>query len=169
MRRIASQPGVLGILAAALLASPTPCLGQEGTPLEGAWVITSWTSPGGDTNVEPQPGLLVFTKTHYSIMFVPGSELRTRWTGEEMTDAEMVAAYTTVIANSGRYDVNANELTTRAFVAKNPNYMGDWPDNEVTYTFEIDGEGRLHLTWGGGPTSAWKAVLRQVDSEPPPW
>lgn len=168
MRRIASQTVALGILATVLLAIPTPGVGQEGTPVEGAWVVTSWTSPDGDTNAEPRPGLLVFTKTHYSIMFVPGSEPRTQWTGEQMTDADMVAAYPTIIANSGRYEVNGNELTTRAFVAKNPNYMGEWPENAVTYTFEIDGEGRLHLTWGSGPASGLKAVMRQVDSEPAP-
>ena len=170
MRRIASQPVALGILAAVLLASPTPGVGQEGTPVEGAWVVTSWTSPDGDTNAEPQPGLFVFTKTHYSIMFVPGSEARAQYTGEQMTDADMLAAYTTVTANSGRYEVSGNELTTRAYVAKNPNYMGGWPENAATYTFEIDGEGMLHLTWGSdaGPATGWTASMRQVDDQPAP-
>jgi len=168
MLRIASHPVTLGILAAVLLVSPTPGVGQEGTPVEGAWVFVSITSPDGETNAQPRPGLLVFTKTHYSMMFVASEEPRAQYTGEEMTDADMVAAYTTFVANSGRYEVNGNELTSRAFVAKDPNYMGAWPENAITCTFEIDGEGMLHLTWPeewGG----YKAMMRQVDGEPAPW
>ena len=170
MRRIASQTVAVGILAAALLAYATPGAAQESTPVEGAWVVTSWTSPNGDTNAESQPGLFVFTKTHYSIMFVNTPEPRAQYTGEQMTDADRIAAYPTFTANSGRYEVSGNELTTRAFVAKDPNYMGAWPENAVTYTFEIDAEGMLHLTWGSdaGAASGWKAIMRQVEGEPAP-
>ena len=152
------------MLLAIGLALPAAVDAQE-TPVAGAWVVTSWQIPDGELNEQPQPGLFVFTRTHYSIMFVLGAEPRARYTGEEMTDADMLAAYTTVVANSGRYEVKGNELTTRAYVAKNPNYMGDWPDNAATYTFEIDGEGMLHLTWSNG----LKAIMRQVDGEPAPF
>jgi hypothetical protein len=171
MRRIASLTAAVGSLAAILLASPTPGVAQDGTPVEGAWVVTSWVSPDGTTNDEPQPGLFVFTKTHYTMMFALGVESRARYEGEQLTDAEMVTAYGTFVANSGRYEVSGNELTTRAYVAKDPNYMGDWPENVQTYTFEIDEEGMLHLTFGadfgtlGGPT----AILRQVDDQPAPF
>ena len=168
MRRIAPHTVALGIFLAVLLASPTPGVGQEGTPVEGAWVVGSWTSPDGETNALPRPGLFVFTKTHYSIMFVPSEEPRAPYTGEEMTDADMVAAYTTFIANSGRYEVKGNELATRALVANNPNYMGAWPENSTSYRFEIDGEGRLHLTWPD-ELGGRKAIMRQVDGEPAPW
>jgi len=171
MHRIASQTLTVGILAAALMAFATPAVAQESTPVDGAWVVTSWTNPDGTTLDQPQPGLFVFSQTHYSMMFALGAEPRARYEGEELTDEEMVTAYGTFVANSGRYEVSGNELTTRAYVAKDPNYMGDWPENAQTYTFEIDAEGMLHLTFStdfgtlGGPT----AILRQVDGQPAPW
>ncbi len=168
MRLIASQTVALGILATVLLARPTPGVGQEGTPVEGAWVVASWISPNGETLAQPQPGLFVFTRTHYSMMFVLSQEPRVLYWGEEMTPADMVAAYPTIVANSGRYEVSGNEITTWAFVAKDPNYMGAWPENAVTYTFEIDSEGSLHLT-SSDEWSGFRAIMRQVDGEPAPW
>jgi hypothetical protein len=161
----------VGILAAVLMAYATPAVAQESTPVEGAWVFTSWVGPDGTTTDQPQPGLFVFSKTHYSMMFTLGAEPRAQYEGEDMTDEEMVTAYGTFVANSGRYEVSGNELTTRAYVAKDPNYMGSWPENAETYTFEIDAEGMLHLTWGPdfGTIGGAKAILRQVDSEPAPW
>ncbi|MFV1986219.1 MAG: hypothetical protein ACC682_03005 [Gemmatimonadota bacterium] len=73
------------------------------------------------------------------------------------------AAYASFIANTGRYVVEGDQIKTRAYVAKDPNYMGDWPDNESTYTFRIDDEGMLHLTFGTGPGSGRTAILRPVD------
>jgi hypothetical protein len=159
------------ILAATLMTYATSAVAQEATPVEGAWVVTSWVSPDGTANDQPQPGLFVFSQTHYSFMFVNTPEPRVQYTGEQMTDADMLTAYPTFTANSGRYEVSGNELTTRAYVAKNPNYMGGWPENAATYTFEIDADGMLHLTWPGGAGEAggFKAILRQVDGEPAPW
>ncbi|MBT8488521.1 MAG: hypothetical protein KJO65_06860 [Gemmatimonadetes bacterium] len=50
---------------------------------------------------------------------------------------------------AGRYVVEGNTLTTTAYVAKNPGYMASWPDNEVQYTVDRDGD-TLTLTFGNG-------------------
>jgi hypothetical protein len=55
-------------------------------------------------------------------------------------------------------------VTTRAYVAKDPNYMGAFPENTSTYTFRVEGN-TLHLTFSDGS----KATLRQVDNEPAPF
>ncbi len=141
-------------LAAMLLALP----GASQAQVEGAWVVTSWETADGETLDQPQPGLFVFTENHYSIMYVNTAEARAGYTGESMTDEEVLAAYGTFIANSGRYSIDGNEITTQAFVAKDPNYMGGWPENQVTYTFRMEGE-TLHLTMPDGT----KATFRQVD------
>ena len=136
-------------------------------PLEGAWLSTSVTDPDGNVNDDPQPALYIFTPTHYSIMIATGSEPRAGYEGEEMTDAETLAAYDTIIANSGRYEVDGNILKTRAYVAKDPNYMGGWPENEVTYDISMDG-GTLTLTnqgFGAGTVT----TFRQVEGTPNPW
>jgi len=137
------------------------------TSLEGAWVVTSWTDADGNTNDDPQPALYIFTATHYSIMIAQGDEPRSRWEGDDMTDGEKVGAYDTFVANSGRYEVEGNQLTTHAFVAKNPNYMGDWPENDATYEFERDGDKLMikSLTFAIGSTS----TFRQVEGSPNPW
>jgi hypothetical protein len=118
--------------------------GQEPS-IVGAWITESWEGQDGD----PQPGLLIFTETNYSMMFVPAGMVREQYTGEEMTEAEMVAAFQTLVANSGRYTKSGDQITTEAYVALNPNYMANWGDNHLTYTFRVEGE-ILHLTWPAG-------------------
>ena len=135
------------------------------TPLEGAWIVTSWTDAEGNTNDEPQPALYVFTPTHYSIMIAESEEARTRFADMEApTDSEKVGAYDTFIANAGRYEMDGNTFKTRAYVAKNPNYMGDRWDNEQVYEFEIDGE---NLTIKGDIVGM--GTFRQVEGTPNPW
>jgi len=153
-----THTAVAGALALAAVTSALAA--QEHSPVVGAWVIEEVESEGQTMN---QPGLIIFTSTHYSIMFGTGDGPRARYEGEDMTDAETVAAYGTFVANSGRYEVNGNEITTRAFVAKDPNYMRDWPDNAETLPFHIDGD-VMHLEW-----AVFKFTLRKVEGEPTPW
>ena len=166
MRRTLGIVTVFAVLATVTIAWRiyTPDTSSE---LQGAWVVTSWELDG-EMIPDPQPGLIVFTGTHYSMMYVNVAEPRDRYAGEEMTDAEMVGAYGTLTANSGRYEVSGNELTTRAYVAKDPNYMGDWPENVGTYTFRMEGE-TLHLNWPSDwPPGARKGTFRKVEGEPVP-
>ena len=160
---------ILGI-AAAISILTTVAAGWRATPnqdaaLQGAWVLTSWSDTSGNVYSEPQPGLFVFTGTHYSIMHVNGLEPREQFADDAArTDAELVVAYRSVTANSGRYEVHGDTLTYRAYVAKNPNYMGAWPENENTFRFRIEGD-TLRGTWpiGSGFT------LHRVEGEPVPW
>ncbi len=164
MQRITSAARFLLALAALALLLPTAIVAQS-TPIEGAWVIQSWQDADGQAMDNNQPGLFVFTKTHYSMMFLLGSEPRTPI---ESQDAEqIVAAYGPFVANSGRYEVDGDQIKTLAFVAKDPGYMGGWPENEVTHTFRIV-DGMLHLTFGGNPGAGATVIARQVDEEPGP-
>jgi uncharacterized protein (TIGR02246 family) len=146
---------------------PLPGAAAAATPLEGAWVVESWTDADGNTNDDPQPTLYIFTPTHYSIMIAQGDEPRAGYDGDDMSDAETLGAYNTLIANAGRYEIDGNVLKTRAYVAKDPNYMGDWPENETTYEFELDGDSLTikSLTFAIDFTS----TLRQVEGTPNPW
>ncbi len=99
-------------------------------------------------------------------MIAAAEEPRTRYEGEDLTNVEKVGAYNTFIANSGRYEIDGSTLKTRAFVAKDPNYMGDWPENETIYEFERDGDKLVikNVTFGG-----FTSTLRQVEGSPNPW
>ena len=160
MKAAARSLSALAVLAVATIASPGAGVAQS-TPVEGAWLVTGWEADGGTR--QAQAGLFLFTKTHYSVMFVLGDEPRARY--EDSLEGEsLVAAYESFVANTGRYVVEGDQVKTRAYVARDPNYMGDFPDNESTYTFRIDDEGMLHLTFGaGGPGAGATAILRPVD------
>jgi hypothetical protein len=147
--------------------SELPLPVASANPLEGAWIVTSWTDAEGNVQEEPQPALYVFTPTHYSVMLATGSEQRATYQGDDLTDAEKLGAYDTFVANSGRYEIEGNILKTRAYVAKDPNYMGGWPENEVNYEFERDGDTLTikNLDFGDGTTG----TFRQVEGTPTPW
>jgi hypothetical protein len=169
MRRIVGIVSAFAILATATAAwRATP---SQHEALQGAWVLTSTANPAGEVNSEPQAGLFVFTETHYSMMFVNGAEPRQQFAGDDPTDAELLAAYRSIIANSGRYEMNGDKITYRAYVAKNPNYMGGWPENETTVTVRIEGD-TLTWTWPSPddpPLPGGQMTFRRVEGQPAPW
>lgn len=138
MRRTTALVASLACLA--ILAPPMSVTAQESS-IVGSWITTGWEGQDSDL----QPGLLIFTETNYSIMFVIPGMIRER-TGDTMTDADMVTAYNTLVANSGRYTQSGDQITTEAYVTLNPNYMADWGENHITYTFRVEGD-TLHFTW----------------------
>ena len=166
MRRILGIVGGLAVLL--VFAGAWRANVPDSNPtLQGAWTVTSWEVEG-ESVTDPQPGLIVFTGTHYTMMYVNGADPRPPYAGEQLTDVETIAAYGTLTANSGRYEVNGNELTTRAYVAKDPNYMGGWPENAQTYTFRMEGE-TLHLQWPGDWPDRRKGTFSKVEGMPVPW
>jgi len=142
MRRITALAASLALFG--ILAFVGSIRAQEPS-IVGAWITDSWEGHEGD----PQPGLLIFTEANYSMMFVPAGMTREQYTSEEMTEADMVEAFRTLVANSGRYTLSGDQITTEAFVALNPNYMASWGENHLIYTFRIEGD-ILHLTWPAG-------------------
>lgn len=164
MRRIVSVLAILTMVSAAWRAAPA-----QDVDLQGAWLVTNITDADGN-EIEAQPGLYLFTETHYSIMFVPGTDERAQYAGTEPTDDDRVSAYGTFIANSGRYDVAGDQLTLRAYVSKDPNYMAGFPDDLVTATVHIAGGNTLHLTYtGDGFLGGTMFTLRRVEGTPVPW
>ena len=165
MRRIVSVLAILAVVSAAWRTAPA----QE-IVVEGAWLLASSSDSSGNFNEDPLPGLFVFTSTHYSMMFAIGDGPRAQFAGESGTDEERLAAYSSFIANTGRYRVEGDQLTYRAFVAKYPNYMADWPENAETVTVHIDGD-TLEWTWGEEffPGTARVFTFSRVEGQPAPW
>jgi hypothetical protein len=153
MRRPLTAAGLLALLSAVTLAWRGPFPDGAKSDLRGAWIATGW-AVGGTPTATPQRGLMIFTGDHYSFMFVNGDQPRAEYTGASMTDAEMLAAYRSFIANTGRYVVQGDTIVTKAFMAKDPNYMAAWDDScvhgpcksDVTLTFTVTGD-ELRLAW----------------------
>lgn len=161
--RASSFVAPLAILCLALGATPDAAHAQGSPELAGGWIVTSWTSPDGEVNSEPQRGLFVFTESgHYSIMYINTSEPRGELS-ETSGDADRLAAYDAITANSGRYRVEGTAITYEAYVAKHPNYMAGFmteEGNAVTMTYALE-DGILTLEWTSGNGAGRKATLRR--------
>ncbi len=123
-------------LAASLLilsaCAPPPAPEPEPMPepaptIQGAWTLEEITTVGGPnegTVTDPQPSLWVFAGSHYSEMFVSTpSEPRALFEQQPPTDAQALEAYSTIVANSGTYEVRGSTVVFRPMVANHPNYM----------------------------------------------
>ena len=135
-------------LAASLLilsaCAPPPAPEPESPPpaptIEGAWTleeITTVGGPGEGTVTNPQPSLWVFAGTHYSEMFVStASEPRALFEGQP-TDAQLLEAYDTIVANSGIYELQGSTLTQQPMVANHPNFM---QGGSKSYEYRLEGD-----------------------------
>jgi hypothetical protein len=119
---------VLGCEAEAPSSEAAPAAGG-GSPLEGAWMVAGITTTGPDSatlNIpSPQPGLLLFTGRHYSLIRIGSADPRPQLEPEDSATVEGLravwgAAFT---ANAGTYELTGSTLTTSPLVAKNPQVM----------------------------------------------
>lgn len=95
--------------------------------LVGVWSVTERTTGVDEPEtVSPaQPGLYIFTKGHYSAVFVTGIEARkASRTSFEPSDEEKVAQHETIIVNAGTYTIDGDVITFKPIVAKIPEFMG---------------------------------------------
>jgi hypothetical protein len=111
----------------------------QGT-LQGAWKVTEFStsiSSASKITTTAQPGIFIFTKKHYSIMYLSTDKPRPEIPLKNPTDAQKVATWEPLSANSGSYEINGTTLTTHPMIAKNPAVMK--PGAFVTYDFKIQG------------------------------
>jgi hypothetical protein len=121
-------------------------------PIQGVWRVTevTTTGPNGSTNRSPQPGLIIFTGRHYSMMYVTGAATRADIAPDAVAKAtadQLRAMWGPFTANSGTYEVTGSTVTYRQTVAKMPYVMAS--GNFSTSAFKLDGN-TLTLTPTGG-------------------
>jgi hypothetical protein len=103
------------------------------SPVEGAWRRIDVRS-GAEVLIN-QPGLMLYVDGHYSVTSVNGTTPRLP-VDSTSTAADLRAVWGTGFsANAGTYEIEGETLTTRPFVAKNPNTMA--PDYFERYTFRV--------------------------------
>jgi len=143
-------------VAVVLIAvAPAPVLGQT---LEGVWkpvvvVIDSGASSGRHTS-DVQPGLMIFTKRHYSMVFVQGFAPRPQLS-DSANDEELGRVFTPFTANAGTYQRNDSTITFTPIVAKVPAVMSGTPftlrartKGDTLWVFGGPGGfGRQQATW----------------------
>jgi hypothetical protein len=161
---------IVAAVAVVLVASAWSLADAQSPSLQGAWRVTQIVVTGANaaSNRSPQPGLYVFTRQHYSIMTVNGTEPRKNFEAArdaaKLTDAEKIARYEAwnpFTANAGTYTVKGNVLTTKAMVAKNPAVMG----TEGTREFRIEGNTLtlIQRAAAGQPAAETTTTLTRIE------
>ena len=127
-------------LAIALLTATANAQFKQ-TSLTGTWSVTeiTTTGPNARTISHPQPGLLIFTGNHYSLMIIDSDQPRAGLQNPQVnkpTADELLAVWGPFTAAAGTYEISGNTLTTRPSVAKNPGVMA--PGSVQLNTFKIE-------------------------------
>ena len=129
---------VIAVIGVAVLVESV--FGQSsatGNPLVGAWRVTEIADANGPANTNPQPGLYVFAKQHYSFVRINGTRpLPDYPSNDKATDADKVAVFNALYMNTGTYTVTGNKLATKAMVAKSKFAIGG---NGNQYDFTLTG------------------------------
>lgn len=106
----------------------------------GVWRLdeVTTTGSGGSTEKMTQPSMYLFTKSHYSIIYVNTDKPRSTDDSRKMTAEQLRDVYVdNFIANAGTYSIKAGKITFRPLVAKSPSYM--LPGTGVTDKIKISG------------------------------
>lgn len=105
-------------------------LAQARPPLsiEGVWRVAEIRFSRPDTVIvisEPQPGLFIFAKSHYSSSWVPQAAARKSFAKQfEPTREELAEACDALVINSGTYEFSDSRLTVRPLVTRMPEFSG---------------------------------------------
>ncbi len=107
-------------------------------PVQGAWEMQSvdWISKEKTNSIEKlQPGRMLFVDGQYTLMWTPSDQPRVPFKVlSNPTDDETIAAFRSMVYNSGSYTVDGNKLTTKATLARVPGFEG----GQQIYEFEIE-------------------------------
>jgi hypothetical protein len=111
--------------------------GQSGESIEGVWRISEIKRDyESEANDSPLPSQIIFTKSHYSIVWMPGSEaIRAFEEPWEPSDAEILQRFWEVTVNTGQYQINGNQIRTEPVIARFPEFMGGY----MLYDFKWSG------------------------------
>ena len=146
-------------LFALVAGASSPLLGQR---IEGTWkpvevVVDSGPDRGRHTT-DVQPGLLIFTKRHYSMTFVQGFKARSL-PSDNTTNEQLAQLFVPFTANAGTYRHTGSTVTLSPTVAKNPAVMDGKP---ISVTVRIKGDTLWATPTGAfaGSKTTWVRVER---------
>jgi len=136
--------GAALVLAIALTAFSASA--QAPAAIAGVWQVTEVTAAG--TTRQSQPGVYIFTRKHYSMVWVSADKPRPMLDDATATADELRAAYLPFMAQSGTYTSTADTITATPVAAKHPINMD--PRAFGIYKFKLEGD-TLTLTLAETP------------------
>jgi hypothetical protein len=114
----------LMLVALVVVVAATVSGQQPANPLMGAWRVTEFSDANG-TIANPQPGLYIFARNHYSFVRIQGTRPLPEYpSNDKATEADKVAVFNALYMNTGTYTVSGNRLSTVAMVAKSKFAIG---------------------------------------------
>ncbi|MCK8481138.1 lipocalin-like domain-containing protein [Psychroserpens algicola] len=120
--------------------SPKKEVTNHSNPLEGSWKMQEIHYIYTDTTYVGKPityGTFVFAPKRYSLLYNPWTTERKAFdTLSKPTDAEIKAAFQSIVFNSGSYIYTDSTVTTTADMAKVPGFEGG--QQFYTYTIKND-------------------------------
>jgi len=127
------------LIVLTLLSTTVGAQSKARKPIEGVWKVAEIVVTGADASnvAKAQPGLFIFARGHYSILYIPGSEPRALFKAEEPTNDEKIAGFDSFVGNAGTYEVTGSTLMIRPMVARFPNFMAG---GFSKYQFRIEGK-----------------------------
>ena len=138
-----------------LLIGATFLLAGCATPqsqLIGTWRIIETTVNDGTiaaTNSSPEPGIYIFTSSHFSNMLILGDVPRSAFSSSSAPE-ERLAAYDVFIADAGTYEATDKEFYTHNIIAKVPNVMPPYNgESFLTYRYKFDSSNLIITLIGG--------------------
>jgi hypothetical protein len=131
------------VLFAVMLVGPiSGVLAQDS--VEGVWQVSRIERDSNvEPNINPQPGIVIFTEKHYSMVITArGSGMQSynkRWAP---TDVEKLKRSSELMVNSGTYELDGSQLTAHPIAAKDPDLIGgvlvykiNWSNGDLILTY----------------------------------
>ena len=141
-----SGHAVVGALLAVLAGCSATSTSQQAGPLEGAWRLTRViivSADGSRTALTPQESLFLFSDGYYSIAYAFGDEPFPAYAEPfNPTDEERLARFSSILVNTGTYEVSGSTATLRPLFALVPEFVGGFAEHD----YEVSGD-QLTLSW----------------------
>jgi hypothetical protein len=153
-RTLRSSILTLMLLASAFASTSSAQRVTSPPSLVGVWRITSITKDDGKIIKPVQPGMIIFTPGHYSIVMVTTAEPRAVVRAQDATRDELFAVYggPAFQAQSGTYTTNSRVVILHPIVAKSPALMAS--KAQQSYEWTLSGTTLTLVGPGGGaPTT----------------
>lgn len=129
---------IAGMVSLAILVTAPSILAQS-DKLVGVWKIAEAETFGNNPQKieDPQPGILIFTRNHFSWVDNHGAPLP-EIQDKKPTLAYFAAAFDQLTALSGSYEVKGSTIAANIIVSKDPKATSEGDTLYFEYKFEGD-------------------------------